>query len=231
VSGLRSGYGAAEVLQGLDLQVGHSEVVCLIGSNGAGKTTTMRTLCGLIRAKSGTVKLDGELITGLSAHVLVGKGLSMVPEGRRVFAPLTVSENLEMGAIRVENEQTRREAFERVFQLFPRLADRAAQQAGTLSGGEQQMLAIARALMSQPRMLLLDEPSMGLAPMVVAEIFSTIERLRDAGISILLAEQNARLALRVSHRGYVIREGCITQGADSSTLQNDQSVRDAYLGY
>jgi branched-chain amino acid transport system ATP-binding protein len=231
VKGLKAGYGQAEVLHGIDLEVGDGEVVCLIGSNGAGKTTTMRAISGLIAPRGGEVKLAGQNVAGRRAHAMVREGLAMVPEGRRVFGPLTVAENLEMGAIGVTDPAARSAALERVLDLFPRLAERSAQLAGTLSGGEQQMLAIGRALMSQPRLLLLDEPSMGLAPMVVSEIFATIRRLRDTGMSILLAEQNARLALRVSHRGYLIREGCVILSADSQTLENEQSIRDAYLGH
>lgn len=230
VLGLKAGYGDSEVLHGIDLSVGESEVVSIIGSNGAGKTTTMRAICGLISPRAGEIRVEGRNLAGLKAHQMVRCGVAMVPEGRRVFAPLTVSENLEMGAVTVASEARRREALDRVLGLFPRLAERAAQPAGTLSGGEQQMLAIGRAMMSEPRLLLLDEPSMGLAPLVVAEIFETIVRLRDSGISILLAEQNARLALKVSHRGYVVQEGRIVLSADSQTLQNEQSVRDAYLG-
>lgn len=230
VSGLRSGYGDGEVLQGVDLKIGSGEVVCLIGSNGAGKTTTLRTLAGLIRPSSGTVKLNGVDITGRRASTLVETGMAMVPEGRRVFAPLSVLENLEMGAYSVRDPRARAQELERVFELFPRLKERSSQAAGTLSGGEQQMLAIGRALMSRPELLLLDEPSMGLAPMVVTEIFLTIERLNQTGIAILLAEQNARLALRVSHRGYVLQTGRIVLTADSEALSKNDEVRHAYLG-
>jgi branched-chain amino acid transport system ATP-binding protein len=230
VSGLRSGYGDGEVLQGVDLNIGIGEVVCLIGSNGAGKTTTLRTLAGLIRPSSGTVKLNGVDITGRRASTLVETGMAMVPEGRRVFAPLSVLENLEMGAYSVRDPRARTEELERVLQLFPRLKERSSQAAGTLSGGEQQMLAIGRALMSRPKLLLLDEPSMGLAPMIVTEIFLTIERLNQTGIAILLAEQNARLALRVSQRGYVIQTGRIVLTADSEALSKNDEVRNAYLG-
>lgn len=230
VSGLRSGYGDGEVLQGVDLNIGIGEVVCLIGSNGAGKTTTLRTLAGLIRPSSGTVKLNGVDITGRRASTLVETGMAMVPEGRRVFAPLSVLENLEMGAYSVRDPRARAEELERVLQLFPRLKERSSQAAGTLSGGEQQMLAIGRALMSRPKLLLLDEPSMGLAPMIVTEIFLTIERLNQTGIAILLAEQNARLALRVSQRGYVIQTGRIVLTADSEALSKNDEVRNAYLG-
>jgi branched-chain amino acid transport system ATP-binding protein len=230
VAGLRSGYGDGEVLHGIDVRVDAGEIVCLIGSNGAGKTTTMRTIAGLLRPTGGTVRFDGRDVTGRRASALVGGGLAMVPEGRRVFAPLSVRENLEMGAYSVRDATQVAADLDRVLTLFPRLAERAAQPAGTLSGGEQQMLAIGRALMSRPRLLLLDEPSMGLAPMVVAEIFATITRLNATGIAILLAEQNARLALRVAARGYVLQTGRIVMTAAADDLARDESVRNAYLG-
>lgn len=230
VTGLRAGYGEGEVLQGLDLRVGDGEVVCLIGSNGAGKTTTLRTLSGLIRPSAGRISFLSQDITGRRASALVSTGLAMVPEGRRVFAPLSVLENLEMGAYSVTDSRQRADDLEKIFNLFPRLRERQQQPAGTLSGGEQQMLAIGRALMSRPTLLLLDEPSMGLAPMVVAEIFSTIVKLNEAGIAILLAEQNARLALRVSHRGYVLQTGRIVMTASAEELANNDAVRNAYLG-
>lgn len=230
VTGLRAGYGEGEVLQGLDLGVGDGEVVCLIGSNGAGKTTTLRTLSGLIRPSAGRISFLSQDIAGQRASALVSTGLAMVPEGRRVFAPLSVLENLEMGAYSVTDGRQRADDLEKIFSLFPRLKERQQQPAGTLSGGEQQMLAIGRALMSRPKLLLLDEPSMGLAPMVVAEIFSTIARLNRSGIAILLAEQNARLALQVSHRGYVLQTGRIVMTASAEALANNDAVRNAYLG-
>ena len=233
VSHLRAGYDEGEVLHGLSLTVAVGEVVCLIGSNGAGKTTTLRTIAGLIRPRAGSVTLESQPIAGLRANRLVTMGLALVPEGRRVFAPLTVLENLEMGAYsvtRVGRAARWAEDLERVFALFPRLKERRAQAAGTLSGGEQQMLAIGRALMSRPRVLLLDEPSMGLAPMVVAEIFATIGQLNRAGIAILVAEQNAHIALRASHRGYVLQTGRIILTASATELANNDQVRNAYLG-
>lgn len=230
VKGLRAGYGEGEVLQGIDLHIGEGEVVCLIGSNGAGKTTTLRTLSGLIRPNAGRVIFNGVDIAGQRASALVATGLAMVPEGRRVFAPLSVMENLEMGAYSVTDPGQRSADLVRVFGLFPRLEERANQPAGTLSGGEQQMLAIGRALMSRPRLLLLDEPSMGLAPMIVAEIFSTIEQLNRSGIAILLAEQNARLALKVSSRGYVLQTGRIVLSDRADALALNDDVRNAYLG-
>lgn len=232
VEGLTAGYGAIEVLQGIDLDVAEGEVVCLIGSNGAGKSTTMGAVSGLLRPVSGSIRLEGEQIERLPAERIVTKGVSLVPEGRRVFQPLSVFENLEMGAYRRRREGREKllEQLNFVYEIFPRLKERSSQAAGTLSGGEQQMLAIGRALMSRPRLLILDEPSMGLAPMVVQEIFSVIRRLNNEGISILLAEQNARMALAVSSRGYVLQSGEIVLGANAADLEADESVRTAYLG-
>jgi len=232
VEGLTAGYGAIEVLQGIDLDVAEGEVVCLIGSNGAGKSTTMGAVSGLLRPVSGSIRLEGEQIERLPAERIVTMGVSLVPEGRRVFQPLSVFENLEMGAYRRRREGRQKllEQLNFVYEIFPRLKERSAQAAGTLSGGEQQMLAIGRALMSRPRLLILDEPSMGLAPMVVQEIFSVIRRLNNEGISILLAEQNARMALEVSSRGYVLQSGEIVLGANAADLEADESVRTAYLG-
>ena len=225
---LHAGYGASEVLHGITLDVAAGEVVCLIGSNGAGKTTTMRTIAGLLAPTRGSILFDSTTIGGQRASALVARGLAMVPEGRRVFAPLTVLENLQMGAYS-QHAATPNE-LERIFTLFPRLKERRDQSAGTLSGGEQQMLAIGRALMSRPKLLLLDEPSMGLAPMVVAEIFARIGELNRAGLSILLAEQNARMALKIAARGYVLQNGRVTVSANAATLTADESVRNAYLG-
>ena len=228
VADLHAGYGEAAVLHGISLTVTKGEVVCLIGSNGAGKTTTMRTIAGLLRPQSGTVTLEGNAIGGQRASALVSAGLAMVPEGRRVFAPLTVLENLQMGGYSVRGQASA--DLDRIYALFPRLRERHNQPAGTLSGGEQQMLAIGRALMSRPRLLLLDEPSMGLAPMVVAEIFATIARLNAEGLSILLAEQNARMALKIATRGYVLQTGRVVIAASAADLATNESVRNAYLG-
>jgi branched-chain amino acid transport system ATP-binding protein len=205
----------------------------LIGANGAGKTTTMRCLSGLLKPTQGTMLFEGEAITALPPAARVAAGISLVPEGRRVFAPMTVRENLEMGAYRrlwPRRQPTVAADFELVFDLFPRLRERSSQLAGALSGGEQQMLAIARALMSRPKLLLLDEPSMGLAPMVVKDIFATLRRLNEMGVSILLAEQNTRMALRTASRGYVMAGGLIVQAADAKTLAAESSVQNAYLG-
>jgi branched-chain amino acid transport system ATP-binding protein len=233
VLGLTAGYGSIEVLHKVSLRVATGRSVCLIGANGVGKTTLLRSIAGLLRPSAGQIVIDGKDITATSASARLGVGVSLVPEGRRIFAPMSVRENLEMGAFRrlwprrladVGNDM------EKVFELFPRLRERQSQLAGLLSGGEQQMLAIGRALMSRPRLLLLDEPSMGLAPRIVQEIFATIRRLNDEGMSILLAEQNANMALRCASWGYVLAEGEIVRTAETSELSHDPSVKAAYLG-
>ncbi len=231
VKGLKAGYGHIQVLHEIDLEVSPGEIVCLIGPNGAGKSTTMGTVSGLLRPVSGDIAFDGKPIARLSAERIVQLGISLVPEGRRVFQPLTVMENLEMGAFRhLRRRRPIRKELDLVFDLFPRLKERADQHAGTLSGGEQQMLAIGRALMSRPRLLMLDEPSMGLAPLVVTEIFRVVDALRDEGLTIFLAEQNAKKALGVADRGYVLQAGVVAQSADASTLSADATVQEAYLG-
>jgi branched-chain amino acid transport system ATP-binding protein len=226
-------YGPVTALAGVDLDVAKGEIVCVIGPNGAGKTTLMRTIAGLLRAKSGEIRFGARPVHRLGPDVLVKAGVSLVPEGRRVFAPLSVHDNLQLGAyVRLrsgEVESVGRD-LARVFEIFPRLKERSAQLAGTLSGGEQQMLAIGRAMMARPQLLLLDEPSMGLAPLVVAEIFQVIKRLHEEGSTVLLAEQNARLALQISERGYVIESGKVVKTAPSSALAADDAVREAYLG-
>lgn len=230
IDGLRAGYGTADVLRGLDLRVHAAECVCLLGANGAGKTTTMRALAGLLPARGGTIRLDGRDVTRLGPDERLAAGLALVPEGRRVFAGLSVAENLAIGAyLRADRVAISRDR-ERVLALFPRLAERLSQDASTLSGGEQQMLAIARALMSAPRVLLLDEPSMGVAPIVVRDIFRTIAGLAKDGLTILLAEQNARMALKVAPSGAVLSEGAIAVRGESTHLRADPSVREAYLG-
>jgi len=233
VEGLHAGYDKMRVLHGIDLAVAPGEAVCLIGANGVGKSTTMRSIAGLLRPHSGRVRFAGEDLTGMSADGRVRRGVALVPEGRRVFSPMTVHENLEMGAYR--RLFPRRDSgvagdLKRIYEIFPRLLERRDALAGTLSGGEQQMLAIGRALMSRPRLLLLDEPSMGLAPRVVQEIFQVIRRIAEEGITILLTEQNARYALRTTSRGYVLSEGRIVQHGPSAELAADPSVRAAYLG-
>jgi branched-chain amino acid transport system ATP-binding protein len=223
-------YGGIQAVKGIDLAVGAGELVCLIGANGAGKTTTLKGVCGLLPVRSGSVLYEGENVTGRPAFELVRKGLAMVPEGRGVFGALTIDENLAMGAYARTDRQGVRADAERVFDLFPRLRERRRQTAGTLSGGEQQMLAMGRALMSRPRLLLLDEPSMGLAPLMVQKVFETIVTVSGEGVTILLIEQNAKLALEVSRRGYVMESGEITLEGDAKSLLHDPKVRAAYLG-
>jgi len=227
---LQVAYGGIRAVKGIDLKVDEGELVCLIGANGAGKTTTLRAITGLARAAAGAVRYDGNDITRLKPHEIARRGLALVPEGRGVFAQLTIEENLAMGAYaRTDREAIKADA-ERVFGLFPRLKERRRQTAGTLSGGEQQMLAMGRALMSRPRLLLLDEPSMGLAPLMVQKVFETIVAVSKEGVTILLIEQNAKLALEVSNRGYVMESGQITLAGDAASLLHDPKVRAAYLG-
>jgi len=223
-------YGNIHALKGINLRIEQGEIVTLIGGNGAGKTTTLRTICGLIKPREGSVNLDGEDLIKYQAHEIVYKGVSMVPEGRGIFARLTVTENLEMGAFSRNNKQELAESFERVFTLFPRLKERRTQVAGTLSGGEQQMLATGRALMARPRLMLMDEPSMGLAPVLVELIFDTIQQINKEGVTILLVEQNALMALSIAHRGYVLQTGEITLTDTAENLKNDPNVQKAYLG-
>ena len=230
LSKLEVAYGGIHAVKGIDLVVGKGELVCLIGANGAGKTTTLKGICGLLPVKSGRISYDGANITGRPAFQLVRRGLAMVPEGRGVFGALTIEENLAMGAyIRKDSDGISADV-ERVFHLFPRLKERRRQTAGTLSGGEQQMLAMGRAMMSRPRLLLLDEPSMGLAPLMVQKVFETIVTISGEGVTILLIEQNAKLALEVSKRGYVMESGEVILSGDASSLLHDPKVRAAYLG-
>jgi branched-chain amino acid transport system ATP-binding protein len=227
---LRVGYGNIEALHGISLSVGEGEIVTLIGANGAGKTTTLMTISGCVRARSGAIRFRGRDISALPPHEIVALGLVQSPEGRKIFPRLTVAENLEMGAF------TRRDADgiaadqNRVFELFPILGERRRQPGGTLSGGEQQMLAIARALMARPKLLLLDEPSLGLAPLVVSRIFEVIRELNREGATILLVEQNAQMALKAAHRGYVLETGTIAMADAADKLLADPRVRSAYLG-
>jgi branched-chain amino acid transport system ATP-binding protein len=224
-------YGAITALHGISLSVQPGSVVTLIGANGAGKTTTLKTISGLLKPRGGEILYDGKNIAGLPPHQIVKLGLSHVPEGRMIFANLTVMENLQMGAYLQKDRQVVRRELEHVFTLFPRLQERERQIAGTLSGGEQQMLAIGRALMSQPRFLMLDEPSLGLAPLLVKTIFEKIVEInRQQGITILLVEQNANLALEVSHFGYVLETGKITVQGDPAALRQNPQVKSAYLG-
>jgi branched-chain amino acid transport system ATP-binding protein len=229
VTALEVAYGGIRAVKGIDIQVGERELVTLIGANGAGKTTTLKALAGLIAPANGRVQYNGRDTTGLPAHELVGLGLALVPEGRGVFARLTVAENLAMGAY-IRRDPHVRADFERAYALFPRLAERRRQLAGTLSGGEQQMLAIARALMSRPKLLLLDEPSMGLAPLMVQKIFETIRAVAAEGVTLLLVEQNAKLALEICDRGYVMESGTIVLSDTAQALLCNPEVRRAYLG-
>ena len=223
-------YGGIHAVKGIDLHVGPGELVCLIGANGAGKTTTLKGICGLQPVKSGSIRYAGEDIVGRPAFELVRRGLAMVPEGRGVFGALTIEENLAMGAYIRSDRGAIAADIERVYQLFPRLKERRRQTAGTLSGGEQQMLAMGRAMMSRPKLLLLDEPSMGLAPLMVQKVFETVMMISAEGTTILLIEQNAKLALEVSNRGYVMESGEITLSGDAKQLLHDPAVRAAYLG-
>ena len=227
---LKVAYGGIQAVKGIDLQVAQGELVCLIGANGAGKTTTLKGITGLQPVKSGKIHYAGADITGKPAFQLVRRGLSMVPEGRGVFGALTIEENLAMGAYTRDDRQVVKTDVERVFALFPRLKERRKQTAGTLSGGEQQMLAMGRAMMSRPKLLLLDEPSMGLAPLMVQKVFETVIAISKEGVTILLIEQNAKLALEVSSRGYVMESGEITLHGDAKRLLSDPKVREAYLG-
>jgi branched-chain amino acid transport system ATP-binding protein len=230
VKGLKISYGGINAVKGIDLSVRQGEMVALIGANGAGKTTTLKAICGIVAAVAGSVHYRGADVTGYPSFALVEQGLALVPEGRQVFGRLTVQENLEMGAYARHDAAGVRVDLQRVYDLFPRLYERRRQTGGTLSGGEQQMLAIGRALMSAPKLLLLDEPSMGLAPLMVQRIFETIRRVAAEGVTVLLVEQNAKLALEVSERGYVMESGLITLSRDCSALLNDPQVRQAYLG-
>ncbi|MDO8704192.1 MAG: ABC transporter ATP-binding protein [Sulfuricaulis sp.] len=223
-------YGGIRAVKGVDLKVERGELVCLIGANGAGKTTTLKSLCGMLKPSRGEILYEGKPITGRPSHELLRLGISLVPEGRGIFGRLTVEENLMIGAYSRNDSAEIRADLERHYELFPRLLERRVQQAGTLSGGEQQMLAIGRALMSRPRLLLLDEPSMGLAPMLVQKIFATIKRIAQEGMTLLLVEQNAKLALEVSHRGYVMESGKIILADSAEALLKNPKVQQAYLG-
>lgn len=223
-------YGAIHAVKDLNLEVGDGEIVTLIGSNGAGKSTTLHTISGLIKPKTGSILYKGNEIVGIPAHKLVGQGLVQVPEGRHVFAEMTVMENLDMGAyLRKDKDGIARDK-EKVFEKFPRLKERISQTAGTLSGGEQQMLAMGRALMSRPQLLLLDEPSMGLAPLLVREIFSIIKEINSEGTTVLLVEQNANMALSIADRAYVLETGRVVLSGTAAELAASEAVRKAYLG-
>jgi branched-chain amino acid transport system ATP-binding protein len=230
IEDMHSYYGHIQALRGISLTVDEGEVVTLIGSNGAGKTTTLRSIHGILPPKQGRIIFAGEEIQGVPAHELISRGIAQSPEGRRIFFRMTVLENLEMGAYHRNDASGIREDMDRVFDLFPRLKERTKQEAGTMSGGEQQMLAIGRALMSRPRLLLLDEPSMGLAPVLVERIFETIREINKQGTTILLVEQNANIALEIATRGYVLETGTIVNSAPAAELREDPTVREAYLG-
>jgi branched-chain amino acid transport system ATP-binding protein len=227
---LHVSYGAIKALKGISLEIKEKEVVTLIGANGAGKTTTLRTITGLLAPRQGKVLFEGRDIAGLPTHKIVALGICMSPEGRGVFANLSVEENLELGAYLTNDKARIKTDLERVFHLFPRLKERLKQQTGTLSGGEQQMVAMGRALMARPRLLLLDEPSLGLAPLVVKTIFQAIDEINKEGTTVLLVEQNANTALKHSHRAYVIETGAIVLAGSSQELAADPRVREAYLG-
>jgi branched-chain amino acid transport system ATP-binding protein len=226
---LRVAYGGIVAVKGVDIEVGAGELVCLIGANGAGKTTTLKAIAGLVPRTEGVVRLEGKDVAGLASHELVRRGLALVPEGRGIFGRLTVRENLEMGAFHRDDGGIGRD-LEHVLALMPRLAERLHQTGGTLSGGEQQMLAIGRALMSRPRLLLLDEPSMGLAPAMVQKVFEIVRKAAEEGVTILLVEQNAKLALELARRAYVMESGRITLSGEARELRADSRVREAYLG-
>ena len=222
-------YGSIHAVKGISFEVSEGEIVTLIGANGAGKSTTLNTVAGLLRPRDGSIEFEGESLTGVPAHAMVRKGIALCPEGRRVFQNMTVRENLEMGAFSRTKEELK-ETYEQVCESFPRLRERSEQVAGTLSGGEQQMLAMGRALMSRPRLIMLDEPSMGLAPILVQEIFGIIKALNAQGTTILLVEQNASMALSIADRAYVLETGGVAMSGKAKDLLHDSRVREAYLG-
>jgi branched-chain amino acid transport system ATP-binding protein len=229
--GLELGYGEAAVCRGLSFEIAEGEIVALLGANGAGKSTTLRAVAGALMPRAGSIMFRGQEITRLPSHARNHLGIALVPEGRHVFPYLTVRENLELGGFRHRRDAAKvRGLIEKSFAMFPRLRDRASQNAGTLSGGEQQMLVLGRAMMSEPQLLCLDEPSLGLAPMVVQDIFHTIRAINDAGVSVLLVEQNARYALETAGRGYVLQTGRVIVSGPCAMLREDERVREAYLG-
>lgn len=230
VKDLYVSYGMIAALKGISFEVNEGEVIALIGANGAGKTTTLHTLTGLLHAKSGSITFDGKELTKTPAHKIVEMGIAHVPEGRRIFQNLTVLDNLKLGAFTRKDKAGIAKDIEEIYELFPRLAERKTQIAGTLSGGEQQMLAMGRALMSKPKIVVMDEPSMGLSPLLVSKIFEIIEMIRERGTTVLLVEQNAKKALAISDRAYVLETGKIVLSGDAHKLMNDDSVKKAYLG-
>lgn len=230
IRNVSSGYGAIEALKSINIRINKGEIVTLIGANGAGKSTTLRNIAGLVASTSGEILFEGRTLNGMPTHRITALGISMVPEGRAIFANLTVFENLEMGAYLQTNKSENARQLDKVFTLFPRLKERLKQPGGTLSGGEQQMLAIARAIMARPRLLLLDEPSLGLAPLMVHAIFKAIDEINREGTTILLVEQNASAALKHSHRAYVLETGAIVMEGPSTQVAGDPRVKEAYLG-
>jgi branched-chain amino acid transport system ATP-binding protein len=229
LSGIDTFYGEIHILQNLDLEVGEGELVCLLGGNASGKSTTLKTILGIVEPRNGTVEFGGEDVTGRTTSHRIGRGMAIVPENRRLFAPMTVLENLEMGAY-LRGGDDLKEDYERVYTLFPVLHERRSQLAGTLSGGEQQMVAMARALMSRPKLLLMDEPSMGLAPILVERSFEIIQEVHEAGVAILVVEQNANVSLSVADRGYVLSTGRVVLHGKANDLIQDENLRKAYLG-
>ncbi len=229
ISDLNVFYGSIHAVKGISFEVEEGEIVTLIGANGAGKSTTLNTVAGLLRPRSGSVEFEGQSLLGVPAHKMVSKGIALCPEGRRIFQDMTVRENLEMGAF-TRTEEESLEMRKRVYESFPRLKERRSQAGGTLSGGEQQMLAMGRALMSKPKLMMLDEPSMGLAPILVQEIFSIIKELNEQGTTILLVEQNASMALSIADRAYVLETGRVSMSGDANELLHDKRVQQAYLG-
>jgi branched-chain amino acid transport system ATP-binding protein len=229
MAGVHTYYGKIHALQGIDLEVRSGEIVTLIGSNGAGKTTTLKTISGILHPRRGVVELDGRDISRVAPHALVKQGIGHAPEGRRIFSRLTIVENLQMGGFTRSRGEVA-ESIEQIFTLFPRLRERASQKGGTLSGGEQQMLAIGRALMTRPRILMLDEPSLGLAPILVQQIFAIIRQINQDGMTVLLVEQNALQALEIAHRGYVLQTGRVVLADDAAALAANEDVRRSYLG-
>jgi branched-chain amino acid transport system ATP-binding protein len=230
VSGLQVAYGDVQALWGVDVEVPAGRIVALLGANGAGKTTTLRTVSGLVRPRAGRIRFDGRDVTALAPHAIVGLGLGHIPEGRRLWPGMTVQENLELGAFPTRARSAKRESRDRVLRLFPRLAERQGQLAGTLSGGEQQMLAIGRALMARPRLLMLDEPSLGLAPLVVSELFQIIRTVNGEGVTVLVVEQNVHQALAIADHGYVLETGRVVTAGAARALLDDPFIKEAYLG-
>lgn len=230
VKDLRVNYGGIAALKGISFEVNEGEIVTLIGANGAGKSTTLKAISGLVPMAGGSIVYNGETISGFDSQKIVQRGISLVPEGRRVFPNLTVLENLKIGAYLRTDKEGIEEDIERMYELFPRLKERHWQMAGTLSGGEQQMLAVGRGLMAKPKVMMMDEPSLGLAPLIVRDIFDIIQRINEQGVTVLLIEQNANAALKIAHRGYVLQTGHMTLSGTGQELLNDESVREAYLG-